>query len=74
MPLFEYECRDCGKPFETFVTADREPHCPACQGQNLAKQLSSPGMVGSAATRSETCNRPSAPTCSGGRCGCAYEN
>jgi putative FmdB family regulatory protein len=70
MPLFEYECRDCGRPFEAFVTADRAPHCPACQGQNLAKLLSSPGMVGAASARSESCAMPSAPTCGGGQCGC----
>jgi putative FmdB family regulatory protein len=71
MPLFEYHCRDCGKPFEAFVTADRTPACPACQGTNLLKQLSSPGMVGVATVRSEGCAMPSAPACGGGRCGCA---
>jgi putative FmdB family regulatory protein len=74
MPLFEYECRDCGRPFEAFVTADRTPHCPACQGENLAKLLSSPGMVGVAPARSDGCAMPSAPTCGGGRCGCAHQN
>jgi putative FmdB family regulatory protein len=72
MPLFEYECRDCGKPFEAFVTASRTPACPACQGTNLAKLLSSPGMVGVASpSRSEGCAMPAAPMCGGGRCGCA---
>lgn len=73
MPLFEYLCQDCRKPFEAFVTASRAPSCPACQGTNLAKLLSSPGMVGVASTgRSEGCAMPSAPTCGGGRCGCAH--
>jgi putative FmdB family regulatory protein len=72
MPLFEYECRDCGKPFEAFVTASRTAACPACEGTNLTKLLSSPGMVGvAAAPRSESCGRPAAPVCGGGRCGCA---
>jgi putative FmdB family regulatory protein len=72
MPLFEYECRDCGKPFEAFVTASRTPACPSCEGTNLAKMLSSPGLVGAAAApRSDTCGRPSAPVCGAGRCGCA---
>ena len=74
MPLFEYECRDCGRPFETFVTAERVPACPACHGSNLAKLLSSPGMVGVASTRSEGCAMPAAPVCGGGRCGCAHQN
>ena len=74
MPLFEYECRGCGKSFEAFVTVDRVPECPACHGQDLAKLLSSPGMVGVASARSESCAMPSAPTCGGGRCGCANYN
>jgi putative FmdB family regulatory protein len=74
MPLFEYECRDCGKPFEAFVTAERVPECPACHGSNLAKLLSSPGMVGVASARSEGCAMPAAPACGGGRCGCAHQN
>ena len=72
MPLFEYQCRDCTKPFEAFVTADRTPSCPACQGTNLLKLLSRPGMVGTASARSEGCAMPSAPACGGGRCGCAH--
>jgi len=74
MPLFEYLCRDCNKPFEAFVTADRTPSCPACQGSNLAKLLSSPGMVGVATAKSEGCAAPSAPMCGarGGHCGCAH--
>ena len=48
MPLFEYECRGCGRQFEAFVTAERVPVCPACEGDDLTKLLSSPGMVGTA--------------------------
>ena len=72
MPLFEYTCGDCQKSFEAFVTADRPAACPACQGTNLAKLLSRPGMVGVAAGRSEGSAMPAAPQCGGGRCGCAH--
>jgi putative FmdB family regulatory protein len=72
MPLFEYECRDCGRPFEACVTADRTPACPACESTNLTKLLSRLGMVGAAAApRMVGCERPSAAMCGGGRCGCA---
>jgi putative FmdB family regulatory protein len=71
MPLFEYECRDCGKPFEAFVTADRVATCPSCEGTNLRKLLSRLGMVGVSSSRSEGCAMPSSPVCGGGRCGCA---
>lgn len=40
MPLFEYVCRDCERPFEAFVTADRQPECPSCHSRSLEKQLS----------------------------------
>jgi putative FmdB family regulatory protein len=71
MPIFEYECRDCSKQFETFVTADRVPSCPACRGANLSKRLSSPGLVGLSAPKQPACAMPSSPMCGNGRCGCA---
>lgn len=74
MPLFEYQCRDCGKPFEAFVTAERTPACPACHGVNLSKLLSRLGMVGtsSSSTPSDGCAMPQMPMCGTGRCGCGH--
>jgi putative FmdB family regulatory protein len=69
MPIFEYRCGDCGESFEAFVTADRKPECPACHGDNLAKLLSSPGMVGAGNGRSES-SLPAAGGCGMGTCGC----
>jgi putative FmdB family regulatory protein len=40
MPLFEYECRGCGKRFEHLTRSDRPPVCPGCDGKDLAKQFS----------------------------------
>ncbi len=40
MPLYEYECRDCGHRFEAFVTSSKQPQCPSCQSRNLEKQIS----------------------------------
>ena len=65
MPMFEYQCQDCSRQFEAFVTKDRTPACPSCHGTELRKLLSSPGMVGTAAPR-ET---GSFPSCGMG-CGC----
>jgi putative FmdB family regulatory protein len=72
MPLFEYECRGCGRHFEAFVTADRTASCPACEGADLQKLLSSPGMVGTAG-RKET---EAIPACrsQGGQCGCPHNS
>jgi putative FmdB family regulatory protein len=44
MPLFEYECQDCGRIFEVF-TRRRElwatPKCPECGKANVERVLSS---------------------------------
>jgi putative FmdB family regulatory protein len=73
MPLFEYQCRDCERAFEAFVTVERTPKCPGCHSVNLARLLSSPGMVGVTAGRSgpgESCRMPHMPGCGAGGCGC----
>ena len=70
MPIFEYHCRDCGRAFETFVTGDRRPACPGCQGENLAKLLSRPGMVG-AGDRQAAASEPSFGGCGAGGASCA---
>jgi putative FmdB family regulatory protein len=69
MPMFEYRCGDCGKTFESFVTAQRTPECPGCRSGNLSKLLSSPGMVGAAGGRPERTAVPSGG-CGAGTCGC----
>lgn len=68
VPLYEYACRGCGRHFEAFVTAQRRAVCPACNGEDLQKLLSSPGMVGTASGRRDA----DAPTCraQGGQCAC----
>jgi len=43
MPLFEYVCAECGKPFEELVfSASKvsEVTCPACQSRNVTKKIS----------------------------------
>ena len=40
MPLYEYECRGCGKRFEHLVRAGQSASCPSCQSDNLEKLLS----------------------------------
>jgi putative FmdB family regulatory protein len=72
MPLYEYQCRDCDKPFEMFVTSDRKAACPSCGSEQLTKLLSRLGMVGAGDSRDTACDAP-AQMCGarGGRCGCA---
>ncbi|HEY3367273.1 MAG TPA: zinc ribbon domain-containing protein [Symbiobacteriaceae bacterium] len=35
MPMYNFECRECGKRFEELAAYDRrnEMRCPACQGE-----------------------------------------
>jgi len=71
MPIFEYLCQDCGREFETFVTGDRKPACPGCQGVNLGKLLSRPGMVGVGERAGNPSSQPSFGGCGAGGAGCA---
>ena len=43
MPLYEYQCSDCGDEFEKvvrFSEADQSPTCPTCQSLNTRKKIS----------------------------------
>lgn len=53
-----------------FVTAERTPECPGCHGVNLAKLLSTPGMVGSGNRHAEPAPSPGSGGCGMGTCGC----
>jgi putative FmdB family regulatory protein len=62
MPIYEYQCNDCGDEFEKMVRfseADRNTACPACQSENTKKKISffaslgsSPGETGLSASGS----------------------
>jgi putative FmdB family regulatory protein len=40
MPLYDYNCRACGHPFEALVRAGNTPACPQCGSTALDKCLS----------------------------------
>ena len=45
MPIFEYACKSCGKEFEALVLPTTDaPKCPACEGVELEKLISSPAI------------------------------
>ncbi len=49
MPIYEYQCDECGKSFEKFVRfseADQTQVCPKCQGQLTHKKLSKIAAMG----------------------------
>lgn len=65
MPIFEYICEECRKPFEKLVQKDEKVECPMCHSDHLAKQYSRFGMNGGASNKYE-----SLPQYKGGGCGC----
>lgn len=40
MPIYDYQCRDCGHEFELVVLKSTVVACPTCQGANLEQLLS----------------------------------
>ena len=40
MPLYDFRCRGCGHEFEGLVLRNVVPPCPACQGEDLERQVS----------------------------------
>jgi len=45
MPLYEYECRQCGRRFECLVLpTSPAAECPSCQNKDLTQLISSFAM------------------------------
>ena len=66
MPIFEYLCKDCGRPFETIVPRyDSKVDCAHCNSANVEKQLSVFAVAGSSSNRTEAADAGC------GRCGAA---
>lgn len=41
MPIYEYECRDCGHHFEAIVRLNESPaDCPSCRSVNFDRLIS----------------------------------
>jgi putative FmdB family regulatory protein len=50
MPIYEYQCRDCGDEFEKMIRlseADQKQICPTCRSQNTKKKISFFSSLGS---------------------------
>jgi putative FmdB family regulatory protein len=66
MPIYEYQCKQCNKRFETLVRASEAVECPSCHGTSLEKQLSA-FAVGSAGLTSSPMSQSEIAAC--GMCG-----
>jgi putative FmdB family regulatory protein len=70
MPLYEFDCADCGKTAEILVRSTnwKGTPCPHCGSKKLTKNLSVFASHGGAAA---TSSAPAAPACGRpGGCGC----
>ena len=73
MPIYEYTCKSCNKPFEQFVrtlSADAQPpkpKCPECGSKDTARALSVFGVKSDGAGGKAGDPYDNAPIC--GRCG-----
>ena len=73
MPLFDYECQDCGRVSEVLVRSNDavDVRCPECNSTNLQKLISASVLIGSSPSQAgRTCcgraERCEAPPCSTG--------
>jgi putative FmdB family regulatory protein len=61
MPIYEYQCLECGKKFERLVrsrSASVAIECPQCGGRKVEKLLSAFGVQTTGSAGDFTC-----PTC-----------
>ncbi|MBK5257233.1 MAG: zinc ribbon domain-containing protein [Vicinamibacteria bacterium] len=64
MPLYEYQCSQCARPFEKYArTFNDQPDCPSCGAADVTRLLSTFAV----STGSDT--RPRDPQPSFGGCG-----
>jgi putative FmdB family regulatory protein len=50
MPIYEYECTDCGEPFEELILSiskEVEVNCPSCESKSVKKKISLFGTTAS---------------------------
>ena len=56
MPIFEYVCRGCGKPFEVLMRSGTDVECPSCHDSKVEKKFSVFAFVNSAESASPDCS------------------
>jgi putative FmdB family regulatory protein len=72
MPLYEYVCASCTRKFERYVRAWGDAvTCPACEGSDVEKQLSTFALAG-AGTGPGGGGGGGGCGCGRGGCGCGH--
>lgn len=73
MPIYEYQCKQCGHEFEQLVLGSQTPACPSCNSEKVDKLMSCCGFVSkgaggqtiSSSASSSSCGSCSATSCAG---------
>lgn len=46
MPIYEYKCGTCGRIFDLLIRSEsQQPHCKHCDGTDLKRLISRPGLI-----------------------------
>ena len=72
MPIFDYQCKDCGTTYDIFHKGrevEEDILCPSCQSQNHQRLLSAPNISMGVKTSSDACSDGPGCGCAGGACG-----
>lgn len=76
MPIYEYQCKKCGKEFEQLVFGQESPTCPKCNSAKVCRLMSCCGFVSKSAggqTVSSSAGASSCGGCSASSCaGCGH--
>ncbi|MCE5321720.1 zinc ribbon domain-containing protein [bacterium] len=74
MPIYEYECKSCGKCFERLISMSRanEVECPACGSAEVKRLMSlfASRVAGGSSSHSSSCAGCASGNC--GSCGCGH--
>ena len=69
MPLYDFQCKECGEVFEVtlrFSEADRMPACPKCESPKTKKVISKVASFTVSGSGSSTSNSSTSCGTSGG--------
>jgi len=66
--MYEYACRSCEHSFEALVFGGDDVACPKCEGENLERLMSLPGLAQMAPAATGGCGDLSLPSCGAPRC------
>lgn len=73
MPIYEYQCSECGKIFEELILSKSDLEgitCKACGSQRVEKVLSGSAVVMGPSATAASCPEFRSGACHGGGCGC----